>query len=69
MSFTLFPAVDVAGGAAVRLVQGAAGSETSYGDPLEAALAWQRDGAEWMLQLQTERLAQSVQVRDPDFRP
>jgi 1-(5-phosphoribosyl)-5-[(5-phosphoribosylamino)methylideneamino] imidazole-4-carboxamide isomerase/N-(5'phosphoribosyl)anthranilate isomerase len=48
MSFTLFPAVDVAGGAAVRLVQGAAGSETSYGDPLEAAMAWQRDGAEWI---------------------
>ena len=30
------------------MVQGAAGSETSYGDPLEAALAWQRDGAEWV---------------------
>jgi phosphoribosyl isomerase A len=44
----LLPAVDVAGGAAVRLVQGAAGSETSYGDPLEAALTWQRDGAEWI---------------------
>jgi 1-(5-phosphoribosyl)-5-[(5-phosphoribosylamino)methylideneamino] imidazole-4-carboxamide isomerase/N-(5'phosphoribosyl)anthranilate isomerase len=29
-------------------VQGAAGSETSYGDPLEAALTWQRDGAEWI---------------------
>ena len=47
-SLVLLPAVDVAGGAAVRLVQGAAGSETSYGDPLEAALAWQRDGAEWI---------------------
>src|SRR5256885_16337947 len=45
---TLLPAVDVAGGQAVRLVQGAAGSETVYGDPLEAALAWQRDGAEWI---------------------
>jgi 1-(5-phosphoribosyl)-5-[(5-phosphoribosylamino)methylideneamino] imidazole-4-carboxamide isomerase/N-(5'phosphoribosyl)anthranilate isomerase len=44
----LLPAVDVADGQAVRLVQGAAGSETSYGDPLEAALAWQRDGAEWI---------------------
>jgi 1-(5-phosphoribosyl)-5-[(5-phosphoribosylamino)methylideneamino] imidazole-4-carboxamide isomerase/N-(5'phosphoribosyl)anthranilate isomerase len=44
----LLPAVDVAGGAAVRLVQGAAGTETSYGDPLEAALAWQRGGAEWI---------------------
>ena len=32
----------------MRLVQGAAGSETSYGDPLEAALTWQRDGAEWI---------------------
>jgi phosphoribosyl isomerase A len=40
--------VDVADGAAVRLVQGAAGTETSYGDPLDAALAWQRDGAEWV---------------------
>ena len=44
----LLPAVDVADGAAVRLVQGEAGSETSYGDPLEAALAWQRGGAEWI---------------------
>ena len=48
MSFVLLPAVDVADGAAVRLVRGAAGTETSYGDPLEAALAWQRDGAQWL---------------------
>ena len=47
-SLVLLPAVDVAGGQAVRLVQGAAGSETSYGDPLEAALAWQAAGAEWV---------------------
>ena len=44
----LLPAVDVAAGQAVRLVQGEAGSETSYGDPLDAALAWQRAGAEWI---------------------
>ena len=44
----LLPAVDVADGQAVRLVQGAAGSETAYGDPLEAALAWQSAGAEWV---------------------
>jgi 1-(5-phosphoribosyl)-5-[(5-phosphoribosylamino)methylideneamino] imidazole-4-carboxamide isomerase/N-(5'phosphoribosyl)anthranilate isomerase len=44
----LLPAVDVADGQAVRLVQGAAGSETSYGDPLAAALAWQDAGAEWI---------------------
>ena len=48
MSLVLLPAVDVADGAAVRLVQGEAGTETSYGEPLEAALAWQRDGAEWI---------------------
>lgn len=48
MSLTLLPAVDVAGGQAVRLVQGAAGSETGYGDPVEAALAWQSAGAEWV---------------------
>ncbi|HSF27089.1 MAG TPA: bifunctional 1-(5-phosphoribosyl)-5-((5-phosphoribosylamino)methylideneamino)imidazole-4-carboxamide isomerase/phosphoribosylanthranilate isomerase PriA, partial [Actinomycetes bacterium] len=33
---------------AVRLVQGEAGSATSYGDPLAAALAWQEAGAEWV---------------------
>lgn len=48
MSLVLLPAVDVAAGAAVGLVKGAAGSETSYGDPLETALAWQRGGAEWV---------------------
>jgi phosphoribosyl isomerase A len=47
-SLVLLPAVDVANGQAVRLVQGAAGSETSYGDPLDAALAWQSSGAEWI---------------------
>lgn len=44
----LLPAVDVADGKAVRLVQGEAGSETEYGDPLAAALQWQADGAEWV---------------------
>jgi phosphoribosylanthranilate isomerase len=44
----LLPAVDVTGGQAVRLVRGEAGSETFYGDPLEAALAWQRAGAQWI---------------------
>ena len=47
-SLVLLPAVDVAGGQAVRLVQGAAGSETSYGDPVAAAMAWQSAGAEWV---------------------
>ena len=46
--FVLLPAVDVADGQAVRLVQGEAGTETGYGDPLDAALQWQRDGAEWI---------------------
>ncbi len=44
----LLPAVDVVNGQAVRLVQGEAGSETSYGTPLEAALNWQEQGAEWV---------------------
>ncbi len=44
----LLPAVDVAGGRAVRLVQGEAGTETAYGAPLGAALAWQDAGAEWV---------------------
>jgi 1-(5-phosphoribosyl)-5-[(5-phosphoribosylamino)methylideneamino] imidazole-4-carboxamide isomerase/N-(5'phosphoribosyl)anthranilate isomerase len=46
--FVLLPAVDVADGRAVRLVQGEAGSETLYGDPLTAALQWQEGGADWV---------------------
>ncbi|MFE3289357.1 bifunctional 1-(5-phosphoribosyl)-5-((5-phosphoribosylamino)methylideneamino)imidazole-4-carboxamide isomerase/phosphoribosylanthranilate isomerase PriA [Rhodococcus sp. NPDC059234] len=48
MSLVLLPAVDVANGEAVRLVQGEAGSETNYGSPRDAALAWQNAGAEWV---------------------
>ena len=48
MPLTLLPAVDVSDGTAVRLVQGRAGTQTSYGDPLDAALAWQDAGAEWI---------------------
>ncbi len=44
----LLPAVDVVDGKAVRLVQGQAGSETEYGSALDAAMTWQRDGAEWI---------------------
>jgi len=48
VTLDLLPAVDVSGGKAVRLVQGAAGTETTYGAPLDAALAFQRAGAEWI---------------------
>jgi phosphoribosyl isomerase A len=48
MPLILLPAVDVVEGRAVRLVQGKAGSETEYGSALDAALNWQRDGAEWI---------------------
>ena len=44
----LLPAVDVSNGQAVRLVQGELGSETVYGSPLEAALNFQEQGAEWI---------------------
>ena len=47
-ALTLLPAVDVADGQAVRLTQGAAGSETSYGDPVDAANEWVEQGAEWI---------------------
>ena len=45
---TLLPAVDVADGKAVRLVQGAAGTETDYGSPLDAAAQFEEQGAEWI---------------------
>ncbi|MEN2737855.1 bifunctional 1-(5-phosphoribosyl)-5-((5-phosphoribosylamino)methylideneamino)imidazole-4-carboxamide isomerase/phosphoribosylanthranilate isomerase PriA [Microbacterium sp. X-17] len=44
----LLPAVDIADGQAVRLTQGEAGSETNYGDPVDAALEWARQGARWI---------------------
>ena len=44
----LLPAVDISGGQAVQLVQGVAGSEKRFGDPIEAALRWQEAGAEWI---------------------
>lgn len=44
----LLPAVDVADGKAVRLLQGEAGSETNYGSPVDAALDWIEQGAEWI---------------------
>ena len=47
-ALTLLPAVDVLGGQAVRLVQGQAGTQTAYGDPVEAALDWQAAGASWI---------------------
>ncbi|MDQ3615926.1 MAG: bifunctional 1-(5-phosphoribosyl)-5-((5-phosphoribosylamino)methylideneamino)imidazole-4-carboxamide isomerase/phosphoribosylanthranilate isomerase PriA [Actinomycetota bacterium] len=44
----LLPAVDIADGRAVQLVQGVAGSEKRFGDPVEAAIDWQSRGAEWI---------------------
>lgn len=44
----LLPAVDVQGRQAVQLVQGVAGSEKVFGDPLQAAQRWQDAGARWL---------------------
>ena len=48
MTLTLLPAVDVSEGRAVRLVRGRLGTESEFGDPVDAALAWQRAGAQWI---------------------
>ncbi|VXC29290.1 bifunctional 1-(5-phosphoribosyl)-5-((5-phosphoribosylamino)methylideneamino)imidazole-4-carboxamide isomerase/phosphoribosylanthranilate isomerase PriA [Plantibacter sp. T3] len=45
---TLLPAIDIVDGKAVRLTRGEAGSETNYGEPVDAALDWARQGAEWI---------------------
>ena len=45
----LLPAIDIAGGRAVRLVQGDFDAETVYADsPLEAARAWVQAGARYL---------------------
>ncbi|MEN2981441.1 MAG: 1-(5-phosphoribosyl)-5-[(5-phosphoribosylamino)methylideneamino]imidazole-4-carboxamide isomerase [Thermus sp.] len=41
----VIPAVDLKGGRAVRLREGRPEAETQYGDPVEAALRWQAEGA------------------------
>jgi phosphoribosyl isomerase A len=48
VTFTLLPAVDVAGGRVAQMVDGGAESAISRGAPLDAALAWQAEGAEWI---------------------
>lgn len=49
MSFTLYPAVDIKDGRAVRLVQGREDDETVYDDdPVQAALRFAEQGAEWL---------------------
>jgi phosphoribosyl isomerase A len=48
MSLHLLPAVDLLDGQAARLVQGAMGTETSYGDPIQAAGAFVEQGADWL---------------------
>lgn len=44
----LLPAIDIVDGKAVRLTQGEAGTETNYGSPVDAALDWIEQGAEWI---------------------
>ncbi|MGU3471978.1 1-(5-phosphoribosyl)-5-[(5-phosphoribosylamino)methylideneamino]imidazole-4-carboxamide isomerase [Paenibacillus sp. D51F] len=47
--FTIYPAIDIRGGRAVRLVQGDYSQETVYNDsPVNAALEWQAQGAAWI---------------------
>jgi phosphoribosylformimino-5-aminoimidazole carboxamide ribotide isomerase len=44
-TFEVIPAVDVEDGEVVQLVQGERGTETRYGDPVEAARRWVEAGA------------------------
>ncbi|MDR1355562.1 MAG: tRNA-dihydrouridine synthase [Propionibacteriaceae bacterium] len=46
--FILLPAVDIRHGQAVQLVRGAPDSAKQFGDPVAAALRWQRAGAQWL---------------------
>lgn len=49
MTLTLYPAVDIRGGRAVRLTQGRADQETVYDeDPVAVAVRFAEEGAEWL---------------------
>jgi phosphoribosylformimino-5-aminoimidazole carboxamide ribotide isomerase len=60
----LFPAVDLRGGRAVRLVQGDFGRERAYGDPLELARRFAKAGARWLhvVDLDGARAGEPVQL-------
>jgi phosphoribosylformimino-5-aminoimidazole carboxamide ribotide isomerase len=45
---TIYPAIDILGGQAVRLIQGRKDRMTVYGDPIEMATKWVNKGAEWL---------------------
>ena len=45
---TIYPAIDILGGQAVRLIQGRKDQMTVYGDPIEMATKWVNKGAEWL---------------------
>ncbi len=44
----LFPAIDILQGRCVRLLHGDYHKVTDYGDPLQAALRWEREGAAYL---------------------
>lgn len=46
--FVIYPAVDIKGGRAVRLLRGEMSAETIYGEPAEMAMRWEADGAQWL---------------------
>ncbi|MFX0560513.1 1-(5-phosphoribosyl)-5-[(5-phosphoribosylamino)methylideneamino]imidazole-4-carboxamide isomerase [Tepidibacillus infernus] len=48
MSWTIYPAIDLRGGQCVRLFQGDYGQETTYGDPIEMARRWEKEGTAWL---------------------
>jgi len=46
--FTILPAVDIQYGQAVQLERGVSESQKVFGDPLDAARRWYREGATWL---------------------
>lgn len=46
--FTIYPAIDLLGGRAVRLRQGRREDVTDCGDPVELAAKWHDEGAKWL---------------------
>jgi phosphoribosyl isomerase A len=48
VTLELLPAVDLLDGQAARLEQGVAGTQTAYGDPVEAAAGFAAQGARWL---------------------
>ncbi len=62
----IYPAIDIRGGRAVQLVEGDFARETQFdADPVDAALRWQDQGAEWIHIVDLDGARDGIRQNEP----